>query len=387
MCRNHLLYCMIKPLTLVCVLIGSHLMLGCETALAQSTSTSLPFLSIEPDARASALGGSGVTMTEEGFGAYYNPASLGWKKKSSVGLSYSNWLAGLGTAYQYNRFAATKAFKQSALAVSVTYMNLGKQTATDASNNVIGTFTNYQAASGISYGRRMTKRLSFGLGLKHIYSSLGAGQSLEGRSIDPAWTYAGDVGLLWHTSTFTLLGRDGTIRFGSSLSHFGPGISYLNEGNRSPLPQTFRVGLGMTRNLGKSGDQRLSLSADALHILARSEPKLVGKDTVWASVSPLDALMKGWGSVERLQGDQWIQLSLMEQLGFAFGGEYQFKEVFALRGGYFMDDPNNGNRQFVTVGAGFKVYTFQIDFSYLHSMEAYHPMDGTMRMSLLLNFK
>jgi len=113
----------------------------------------------------------------------------------------------------------------------------------------------------------------------------------------------------------------------------------------------------------------------------------VGNDTVWASVSPLDALMKGWGSVERLQGDQWIQLSLMEQLGFAFGGEYQFKEVFALRGGYFMDDPNNGNRQFVTVGAGFKVYTFQIDFSYLHSMEAYHPMDGTMRMSLLLNFK
>lgn len=374
------------PSPKITILFVALLLSPCQLR-AQNTLTSLPFLRIEPDARVSAMAGSGVTQVDEGFGGYYNPASLGWKKQGSIGLSYSNWLAGLGTNLQYNRLAGTFKFKKSALALSVSYFNFGKQTATDASNNVIASFTNYQAASGLSYGRQMTKRLALGLGIKHIYSSLGAGLVVEGKNVDPAWTYAGDIGFLWQTGTFSVMGGDGRFRFASSLSHFGPGISYLDEGEKTALPQTFRFGMGITRSSGQDKDHVFSLTADAIHLLARLESKVVNGDTTWSSLPPLDALLKGWGPMQRIEGNKVIELSLIDQLGLSVGTEYVFRDLFALRGGYFTEHPSNGNRQFITLGAGFKVYQVNMDFSYLHSLEANHPMDGTLRASLLFTLK
>ena len=151
-----------------------------QQASGQVGLTAAPFLRIEPDARASALGGAGVTLLDEGFGGYYNPASLGWQRGISAGFSYSNWLAGITSDVRYNRFAGTYALdERSSVAASLSYVNLGQQMATDDRNAQLGAFSNYQMATTLSYGRKVGSQLAVGVGLKHIYSSLGTGQVIQ----------------------------------------------------------------------------------------------------------------------------------------------------------------------------------------------------------------
>jgi hypothetical protein len=62
--------------------------------------------------------------------------------------------------------------------------------------------------------------------------------------------------------------------------------------------------------------------------------------------------------------------------------EYAYNNRFFIRGGYFYEAPNNGNRQFFSAGAGFKLNAFRLDAAYLISTVPYNPLDQTLRLSL-----
>ncbi|MFD2532946.1 hypothetical protein ACFSVN_10850, partial [Gracilimonas halophila] len=67
------------------------------------------------------------------------------------------------------------------------------------------------------------------------------------------------------------------------------------------------------------------------------------------------------------------------------GVEYGFKELFFARAGYYHEDPANGDRQFVSLGAGVQLAGISVDMSYL-SAAAGNPVDGTLRFSVTYNF-
>jgi outer membrane protein OmpA-like peptidoglycan-associated protein len=357
-----------------------------QQAQAQVGLTSAPFLRIEPDGRGAALGGAGVTLLDGGFGGYYNPASLGWKQGISAGFSYSNWLSGISSDMRYNRFAGSYELDdRSTIAASLSYVNLGQQMATDAQNNHLGTFFNYQMATGLSYGRKVADRLALGVGLKHIYSSLGAGQSVESQGIDPASTLALDAGLLWRSRPWSLAGRAAELRLGAALANVGPGLRYMDGQDRISLPQSFRAGAALELALDASGDHSLTLSGDVSRLLARMERSVAAGDTSWSSMGPIKALVKGWGPLERFNGQEMVSLGFAEQFGLSLGAEYWFRGLFALRGGYYAENPDNGDRRYVSAGAGLRYMGAEIDFSWLSSIEQDHPLDGTMRLSLRLH--
>ena len=357
------------------------------TVQAQIGLTTAPFLRIEPDARTASMGGAGVTLYDSGIGAYYNPAALAWQRGVSAGFSYSNWMAGISDDYRFNRFASTIALsRRSTMAVELTYLNLGKQQARDASNNLMGNFSNYQMSSGVTLGYALTSRVSFGLGVKHIYSSIGTGQQVMGADVNPAWTLAADAGLLWRSGTFALAGRDSEVRLGTSMSNVGPGLSYLDGQERVSLPQVFRAGLGFTHDLDTEGDHSFSVYSDVTRLLARMESKIVGNDTIWTSTPPLQALLDGWGSLNRFNGQEMVELGFFDQFGLSVGAEYWFRELLAFRGGYYTEHPDNGDRRYVTFGAGLRVLSMEVDFSYLSSLSTDHPLDGTMRISMRFLF-
>ncbi len=68
------------------------------------------------------------------------------------------------------------------------------------------------------------------------------------------------------------------------------------------------------------------------------------------------------------------------------GAEYWYNEQFAVRTGYFHENETKGNRKYFTVGAGFKLNIFALDFSYLIPTAQNNPLARTLRFSLAFDF-
>ena len=59
-----------------------------------------------------------------------------------------------------------------------------------------------------------------------------------------------------------------------------------------------------------------------------------------------------------------------------------YNQQFFVRGGYFYENQNQGNRQYFSLGAGFRMSVFQLDAAYLISTVQSNPLDQTLRFSL-----
>jgi len=72
----------------------------------------------------------------------------------------------------------------------------------------------------------------------------------------------------------------------------------------------------------------------------------------------------------------------LKEVNISFGMEYNYNEQFFVRGGYYYEDRMKGNRQYFSVGAGFRMNVFQLDAAYLISTVQSNPLDQTLRFSL-----
>ena len=66
--------------------------------------------------------------------------------------------------------------------------------------------------------------------------------------------------------------------------------------------------------------------------------------------------------------------------------EYWYDRQFALRGGYFHEHENKGNRKYFTLGLGLKYNVFGIDFSYIIPVMQRSPLENVFRVSLSFDF-
>ena len=63
-----------------------------------------------------------------------------------------------------------------------------------------------------------------------------------------------------------------------------------------------------------------------------------------------------------------------------------YNNAFALRAGYFHENENKGNRQFFTMGAGFKTNALNVDLSYLaNASDVNNPLENSLRFSVSLD--
>jgi len=76
----------------------------------------------------------------------------------------------------------------------------------------------------------------------------------------------------------------------------------------------------------------------------------------------------------------------LEEVTWGVSAEYMYNQVFSLRTGFFHESPNKGNRQFFTVGAGFRFRSSTLDVSYLfNASDVTNPLESTLRFSLSIN--
>jgi hypothetical protein len=76
-------------------------------------------------------------------------------------------------------------------------------------------------------------------------------------------------------------------------------------------------------------------------------------------------------------------------IDISLGAEYWYQNQFAVRAGYFYEDPSNGDRKYFTTGVGAKYNIFTINVSYLipsGTGTTRNPLSNTLRFTLMFDF-
>lgn len=363
------------------------LVIGLSPAKAQVGITAVPFLQIEPDSRGAGMGNTGVAIADNASAIFWNPAGLAFQNQNQVSLTHANWLPAFNADLFYDYLVGTYHVDGiGTIGGHITFLNLGEQVRTDETGLELGRFNSYEISAGLSYGFQINENFSVGTGLRFIYSSLADG-SVSGQQINPGSSVGIDLAGLYRSNPFTVGNRNATINAGINLSNLGPGIQYTDNAQRDPLPTVFRAGWAYTMDIDRGGTNTITFSNDISKIMARTvSTENEDGDVTFEPMGSVEALFNSWGTLERNNGSEMVELNLLEQLMFGFGLEYWYNDLFALRSGYYYENPENGNREFITLGAGLRYNIFGVDFSYIHTLEEEHPLANTIRLSLLVNF-
>lgn len=354
---------------------------------AQVGGAAVVFLQIEPDSRFAGMGNAGVALADNANAIFWNPAGLGFQEGTELSLTHSNWLPEFNAGLFYEYLVVKHHVPGwGTFGAHVTYLFLGEHEGRDAQNNPTGEFRSYDLAVGGSYATKLSDQLSVGTSLRLIYSNLAPNQQVGAQETKAGVSAGFDLAALYKTRPFSLGNIGTTFSAGFNLANMGPAIQYSDSPQKDPIPTTLRFGYGLTFEFDEYN--KLSVVNDFSKMLIN-----VSSDSTGTSADPwYEAIFSAWGPIEvrtnALNEDeaQFETLNAFEQLTIGSGLEYWYRDLFALRSGYFYENPFNGNRQFLTFGAGIRYNIIGVDFSYIYALEERHPLSNTMRFSLLLDF-
>jgi hypothetical protein len=331
--------------------------------------TAVPFLTVSPDARSGAIGDAGVALASDKNANYWNPSKLAFiENGDQLSLSYSPWLRRLVPDINLAYLSyAHKLDDRNTIGLSLKYFNLGKIQLVDINQQDQGTYTPNEFAVDASFARKFGENFSLGTSLRYIYSNLSNGSFSEGQQTKAGQAVAADVSLYYRNPT-QFLGEDDLFAVGVNISNIGSKISYTETGQKYFLPTNLRVGVANTWYLDTYNELTVTLDANKLLVPSNGN-----------STASVPAGIFGSFSDAGFSGE-------MKEINFAGGLEYWYNHQFALRGGYFYENPNRGNRKYLTLGAGFKYEDFNIDFSYLVANELQSALANTLRFTLGYTF-
>ena len=183
-----------------------------------------------------------------------------------------------------------------------------------------------------------------------------------------------DLAAMWRPERLDLFGWVTENRFsiGANLSNLGPKITYIDQAQSDPIPTNFR--LGMSFHLLKDEFNSLMFNLDFSKLL-------VSRDTTGSSEF-YESIVTSWGDDGINNELRDIVTSMGMEYWYGTPGDF----LFALRAGYFYEDPSYGNRQFLTFGAGLRYDIYGFDFSYISSIAENHPLDETLRFTIVIGW-
>ena len=373
-----------KKLSVVVLL----LFLGLSKVIAQDDevnpiTTAAPFLLIAPDARAGGLADMGAATSPDASSLHYNPAKYAFSESQwQIGLNYTPWLRNLTNDVSLTSlFVSNKINERSAWATSLTYFSLGSIELTDGSGISLGTENPNEFAIDGTYSLKLSEVISMAVGLRYIHSNLAV--RVDNSEIQTVNTFAVDVAMYYQSLEKNYGDFNGRWRAGVNISNRGPKVELVVGGEESFIPTNFKIGGGFDFILDNSNTITAGLELNKLlvptpPIRNNSTGEIIaGMDD---NVGFLQGMFQSWYDAPRGFEEE------MEEFIWQVSGEYLYNDVFALRAGYFHESPNKGNRQYFTLGAGFKFRSTTLDVSYLiNSSDVNNPLESTLRFSLTIN--
>ncbi|UKJ08129.1 type IX secretion system outer membrane channel protein PorV [Solitalea lacus] len=361
--------------------IGDGGLIQTDGKRVNSITTAVPFLLIGPDSRAGAMGDAGVASSPDASSMHWNPAKYAFaKEKGGIGIDYSPWLKSLGIqdinlAYLSGYY---KLDNRQTIASSFRYFSLGELIFTDNTGQEFGQYNPSEYAIDAAYIRNLSDLFSIALAARFIHSNLGSG-NVNGNDFNPGNAFACDVAV-YYNKNVSLFNTDANVAWGVNISNIGTKMQYGTLKNF--LPTNLRIGGASTFKINETNS--LSVTIDFNKLLVPTNPIVDEEGTIVAGEDPNKTVPGGiFGSFSDAPGGFKEE---MQEINIASGLEYWFNNIVALRGGYFYENPNKGNRQYFTLGAGLKYEDIGFDFAYLIPGKQNNPLERTIRFSLIYNF-
>jgi len=345
--------------------------------------TVVPFLTIAPDSRAGGMGDAGIATSPDVFSSHWNAAKLAFvDNNSGAGLSYVPWLTTLVNDINIALLTGfTRVDQRQVISSRLLYSSLGNIHFYDDLGNYQLNFRPHEFAIDAAYTRLFSEKISGAVAFRFIYSNLSGGMySSDGTATKPGVSYAADISGFWHND-ISLMGKNANIAVGLVFSNIGSKMNYSDSKASSDfIPMN--MGVGSALKVDIDGYNSITFALDLNKLLVPTPP-------ITSAAKP-DSIIAGKN--EKVAVPVAIFQSFydapggfreeMREITYSTGVEYWYSNVFALRGGYFHQHETKGNLRYFTLGAGFKLNAFTLDFSYLMPVVQNHPLARTLRFSL-----
>lgn len=337
----------------------------------RAITTAAPFMLIVPDARAGGMGDMGVATSADAWSLFHNPSKIAFSDRQvKTGITYSPWLRNLtddifvGSAAYINRFS-----ENSAWGADFKYFSLGQIDLTDGDGNPNGTINPNEFVATGSYALKLSETFSMGVSLKYLRSNL-AFNGTEGNALEPINSFAVDISGYYQSYEENYGNFNGRYRIGFNIANIGPKVSYT-PGEEDFIPTNLKFGGGFDFILDDYNIISTNIEFTKL-LVPTPQPDGSDEDKGW-----IQGILGSFGDAPDGFSEE------LSEFTYALGAEYLYNQAFAIRAGYFHESPDKGNRQYFTLGGGFRTNALNVDLSYLiNSSDVNNPLENSLRFSL-----
>jgi len=359
--------------------------------------TAVPFLIITPDSRAGGMGDAAVATDADANSIASNPAKLGFiDNDMGFSVSYTPWLRQLVPDINLGYLSFYKKLnKQSVISFAMRYFSLGSITFTDNSGTTIGTFNPEEYSLDAAYALKLNDNFSVGMAARYIYSNLTGGVSVSGEYTQPGRSLGVDISSYYKSNDLEWGGKKTYVSAGICISNIGPKIAYVGQsGVTNFLPTQLRLGPSITMNLDEYN--KITWALDLTKLLVPTPPVYELNDTTGSPVlkNGQEVILAGenpnvsvpQGIIQSFSDAPGGGLEEFHEINYSTGFEYWYDNQFAVRTGFFYENPTKGGRQFITFGVGLRLKVMNIDLSYLVPITQQNPLQNTLQITLGFNF-
>lgn len=350
-------------------------------------STAVPFLTFSPDSRGAALGDAGAASSPDANSMFWNSAKLPFIDRDlGSTVSYTPWLRdivddmGLLHAALYKKLD-----NKQVLGVSMTYFDQGRIDFMNQYGENTGTFDSRDFNITAGYSRKLSRDIAMGINLKFIHSNLVGTQAINSVASKPANTAAGDISFFYMNDSPAVKNREKGAAFsaGAVIQNIGGKINYGRESYF--IPTNLKVGGAMNYRINSYN--QFNFLVDVNKLLVPTPPLKDNNGNIVKGKDP-----KEIGSIQAIfssfsDAPDGLKEELREFTG-SFGVEYWYNNIFAVRGGYFLQSVLKGGERYVTTGLGLKLKdNYGIDFAYLIPVSQGNALANTWRISLIFDMQ
>ena len=359
--------------------------------------TAAPFLLISPDSRSAAMGDLGVATSADASSIHWNPSKLAFiDGDAGIAISAAPWLRQLvPDIWFYYMSGYKKIDDKSTVAMSLRYFTLGDIQFTDQVGNPTGNYEPKEFSLDGAYARKLSKNLSLGIALRFVFSDLARGQvGTSGSEIKAGTAGAGDISMTY-MNDIKIGEKDFDFTIGGNISNIGNKITYTTEANRDFIPVNLRLGTFWKTQLDEYNEIGFGVDFNKLLVPTPQYIYVQTNDGTQDSIYPdgsrviqdkiiddgplIQGMLSSFGDAPGGFGEE------LREFTVSVGAEYWYAKQFALRAGYFHEAETKGARRYATFGVGLKYKVFQIDAAYLQPFTQRHPLQNTIRFSLLFD--
>jgi hypothetical protein len=332
------------------------------------------------------MGDIGAATSPDANSQYLNPSKYVFAEdKFGFSMSYTPWLREYVNDINLEYLAGYyKLDNDQSIGSSLRYFSMGNIQLNDQNGTALATVNPHELAFDLSYSRKLSEHLSGGVAFRYIHSDLSGGIGAE--SYTPANAFASDVSFFYNKSWTGTAAQTKTIGLGINFSNIGSKISYNDGLTKEFLPANLKLGSTFTNEFDKVNS--LSISLDFNKLLVPTPSRSITFDNNGSVVvlpdnssnkPVIDAIFSSFTDAPGGLKEE------IQEITVSTGLEYWYNHQFALRGGYFNEAQNKGNRKFYTAGAGIKLKVASIDFSYLIPVSQTSPLANTIRFTIIFD--